>query len=227
MSRGFFFQIHCGVSVSNNHVVQNCYSKFSPFFFAGIKVRYIFENKWKILSVLRHNISTITCFWGPFIFCFQINKTHHNLLRKGKTAVTFYLTIPYVTKTVVENGQTQQLPALEVNVRLHPSKSRCKGSIGVDRCVIEFNAFTFNERHNYDSNDWKQNRTLVLYHVDTDVYEIGESLTVQLKARSDGNSFWNNFNQNISVSWMIDMKMSNHWQYNSRSCRGWYVLEHL
>lgn len=110
------------------------------------------------------------------------------------------MTIPYVTKTVVVNGQTQPLPALGIFALLPPSTSRCKGSIGVDKCVIEFKAFSFNERHKYDSNDWRQNQTLVFNHVDTHGYEIDQFMTVQLKTRSNGNRFWNNFNQNISVS---------------------------
>lgn len=121
-------------------------------------------------------------------------------MRKGKTAVILYLTIPYVTKTVVVNGQTQLLPALAVYSHLPPSTSRCRGSIGVDNCFVKFEAFSFNERHKYDSNDWRQNKTLVLYHLDTDGYEIDQSMRVHLKSRSDVDMFWNNFNQNISVT---------------------------
>lgn len=120
-------------------------------------------------------------------------------MRKGKTAATLYMTIPFVTKTVVVNGQTQPLPALAVYFLVHPSASTCKGSIGVDKCFVKFEAFSFNERHKYDFNDWKQNQTLVLYNVDTDGYEIDQSIRVQLKTRSDVHMFWNNFNQNISV----------------------------
>lgn len=110
------------------------------------------------------------------------------------------MTIPYVTKTVVVNGQAQPLPALAIYPHLPHPTSSCSGSIGVDRCVIEFKAFSYTERQMYDSYDWRQNQTLVLNHVDTNGYEIDQSMTVQLKTRSDGNTFWNNFNQNISVS---------------------------
>lgn len=113
------------------------------------------------------------------------------------------MTIPYVTKTVVVNGQSQPLPTSAVYSRFDPSTSRSKGSIGVDKCVIEFKAFSFNERHKYDSNDWRQNQTLVLYHVDTDGYAIDQSLTVQLKTRTNSNVFWNNFRQTISVSYVF------------------------
>lgn len=70
----------------------------------------------------------------------------------------------------------------------------------MDKCVIEFKAFSFNERHKYNSNDWRQRQTLVLYHVDSHGYEINQYLMVQLKARLDGDRFWSNFNQNILVS---------------------------
>lgn len=110
------------------------------------------------------------------------------------------MTIPYVTKTEVVNGQVQPLPALAIYPHLPTSTSSCRGSIGVDKCVIEFKAFSFNERQKYDSHDWRQNQTLVLSHVDTNGYEIDQSMTIQLETRSDGNTFWNNFNQNISVS---------------------------
>lgn len=115
-------------------------------------------------------------------------------------AIQVYTTIPYVTKTVVVNGQPQPLPVLGIYPLLPPSTSSCKGSIGVDKCVIEFKAYSFNERHKYDSNDWRQRQTLVLYHMDSDGYEINQSLMVQLKARLDGDRFWSNFNQNILVS---------------------------
>lgn len=138
--------------------------------------------------------------YSKTIISFQVSETNHNLLRKGKTAILMYLTVPYVTKTEVLNGQSQPLPTLAIYALLPPSTSRCRGSIGVDKCVIEFKAFSSNEKHKYDSNDWTQNQTFVLYHVDTNGYEIDQSLTVQLKTRSTGNTFWNNFNQNISVS---------------------------
>lgn len=111
------------------------------------------------------------------------------------------MTIPYVTKTVVVNGQSQPLPTLAVYSHLDPSTSRSKGSIGVDKCVIEFKTYSFNERHKYDFNNWRQNQTLIFYHVDTDGYAIDQSLTVQLKTRTNSNVFWNNFNQTISVSY--------------------------
>lgn len=120
-------------------------------------------------------------------------------MRKGKTAVTLYLTIPYVRNTVTVNGQTQPLPTLAIYPLLPQSTSSCRGSIGVDKCFVKFEAFPFNERHKYDSNDWRQNQTLVLYHVDPDGYEIDQSIQVQLKTRPDVDMFWNNFNQNISV----------------------------
>lgn len=120
-------------------------------------------------------------------------------MRKGKTAVTLYLTIPYVTKTVTVNGYTQPLPALAIYSLLPQSTSTCRGSFGVNKCFVKFEAFSFNERHKYDTNDWRQNQTLVLYHVDSDGYEIDQSMRVQLKTRSDVDTFWNNFNQDISV----------------------------
>lgn len=99
------------------------------------------------------------------------------LLRKGKTAILIYMTFPYVTKTVVVNSKSKPLPALAVYSLLPPTTSNCRGSIGIDKCVIEFKAFSFNERHKYDSNDWVQNQTLVLYHVDTDGHEIDQSIS--------------------------------------------------
>uniref|UniRef100_A0A8W8NV44 VWFD domain-containing protein n=1 Tax=Magallana gigas TaxID=29159 RepID=A0A8W8NV44_MAGGI len=130
----------------------------------------------------------------------KVNETYHNILRKEKVAIQVYTTIPYVTKTVVVNGQPQPLPVLGIYPLLPPSTSSCKGSIGVDKCVIEFKAYSFNERHKYDSNDWRQRQTLVLYHVDSHGYEINQYLMVQLKARLDGDRFWSNFNQNILMT---------------------------
>nr|XP_034320108.1 uncharacterized protein LOC117687527 isoform X18 [Crassostrea gigas] len=130
----------------------------------------------------------------------KVNQAYHDILRKGKTTIMLYMTIPYVTKTEVVNGQVQPLPALAIYPHLPTSTSSCRGSIGVDKCVIEFKAFSFNERQKYDSHDWRQNQTLVLNHVDTNGYEIDQSMTIQLKTRSDGNTFWNNFNQNISMT---------------------------
>lgn len=138
---------------------------------------------------------------SPVFFAgIKVNQAYHDLLRKGKTSVMMYMTIPYVTKTVVVNGQVQPLPALAIYPLLPQSSSSCRGTIGVDKCVIEFKAFSFNERQKYDSHDWRQNQTLVLNHVDTNGYEIDQSMKIQLKTRSDGNTFWNNFNQNISMT---------------------------
>lgn len=138
---------------------------------------------------------------SPVFFAgIKVNQAYHDILRKGKTSIMLYMTIPYVTKTVVVNGHVQPLPALAIYPLLPQSRSSCRGSIGVDKCVIEFKAFSFNERQMYDSDDWRQNQTLVLNHVDTNGYEIDQSMTIQLKTRSDGNTFWNNFNQNISMT---------------------------
>lgn len=120
-------------------------------------------------------------------------------MRKGRTEIVFYFTIPYVVKTVVVNGRTQPLPPLAVHIFPQDMDSDCKGYIGLDKCVVKINAFPYNERKRYESNEWKQLRNITLYHIDTVEYEIEASMTIRLTTSSVGDMFWHKTHQDISV----------------------------
>lgn len=138
---------------------------------------------------------------SPYFYAgIKINNTSLNLLRKGRTEIVFYFTIPYVVKTVVVNGRTQPLPPLAVHIFPQDMDSDCKGYIGLDKCVVEINAFPYNERKRYESNEWKQLRNITLYHIDTVEYEIEASMTIRLTTSSVGDMFWHKTHQDISVT---------------------------
>lgn len=97
------------------------------------------------------------------------------------------------------NGRTQPLPPLAIYIFPQNTNSDCRGYIGVDKCVVEINAFSYNERKRYESIEWKQLRNITLYHIDTVEYEIDRSMTIRLTTSSVGNMFWHKTQQDISV----------------------------
>ncbi|XP_061167273.1 uncharacterized protein LOC133176126 [Saccostrea echinata] len=137
----------------------------------------------------------------PFLAGMMMNDTKLSLPRKGKAHVGFYLTVPFVTQTVILNDTVQALHPLTVHSNIIPmSENGCKGSIGVDQCSVEISAYSYNEKNRYESNEWRKVHYITVYHIDTDGYSIDTTATLYLRTSENEDGFFHNISlDNTSI----------------------------
>ncbi|XP_062578161.1 LOW QUALITY PROTEIN: uncharacterized protein LOC134240066 [Saccostrea cucullata] len=140
--------------------------------------------------------------------------TKISLPRKGKAQIGFYLTVPFVTPTVMVNDTVKALSSLRIHSNIPMSENGCKGSIGVDHCTLEINAYSYDEKRKYNSDEWRKMHNITVYHIDSDGYYIDKTATLHLRTSENEDGFFHNMSlDNMSIEIFEDDDM-----WKGKSC---------
>ncbi|XP_061170731.1 von Willebrand factor D and EGF domain-containing protein-like [Saccostrea echinata] len=91
------------------------------------------------------------------------------------------MTIPFASESLYINGDPQPLSDLNIYMTFKTDDpSKCSGGGSSNQCEVKVKSYSYNERHKYENDEWKQNISFPVYSQDTDGYVINSQMTLRL-----------------------------------------------
>jgi hypothetical protein len=113
---------------------------------------------------------------------FQIVNPSIELERKGSNYVYLEMTIPFASESLYINDSLQAVSDLNIHMAFKTDDpSKCSGGGSSNQCEVRIKGYSYNDRHKYDNDEWRQNISFPVYSQDTDGYVISRHMTLRLK----------------------------------------------
>ncbi|XP_062589917.1 uncharacterized protein LOC134251518, partial [Saccostrea cucullata] len=144
-------KIHCVVGAKFKATGYPCKTKSSPPFFAGV----------------------------------DVSTTNLEIKRGSSATLYITLTIPYADQILITDNPFQ-LPKLDISLNLLNKKDRSfdcgdETDLNINYCGIKVPAYTFSERHKYETDEWKKPHKITINNMEDGDYKINKHLTLRLK----------------------------------------------
>ncbi|XP_056003373.1 uncharacterized protein LOC125657435 isoform X1 [Ostrea edulis] len=119
---------------------------------------------------------------NPFFAGIKIVNPNIELERKGTRNVELEMTIPFATESLYVNGVPQTVSDLNIHMTFKTDDlSKCSGGGSSNQCEVKVKSYSYNDRHKYQNDEWRQNISFPVYSQDTDGYVISSHMTLRLK----------------------------------------------
>ncbi|XP_061170736.1 uncharacterized protein LOC133180186 [Saccostrea echinata] len=155
---------------------------------------------------------------NPFFAGIKIMNSNIELERKGSKNVELEMTIPFASESLFINGVPQTVSDLNIHMTFKTDDpSKCSGGGSSNQCEVKVKSYSYNERHKYENDEWKQNISFPVYSQDTDGYVINSQMTLRLKTGGT-NGVGSKIFEHVSLPDISIRVREGNEQWKGRSC---------